>query len=172
MTPSSSADHREIMLRVARPDEAAHVVSILEEAAQWLTARDILQWTPGTFSQDEVRQWMSTGTVLVAWRDAEAIGTITFSLKDDELWQALPPARARYIYKLAVRRGVAGAGVSLRLLHAAETAMREQGCAVARLDCWAGNDALQQLYNANGYSVRGSVAEQDWECALLEKALA
>ena len=161
-----------LLIRATRPDEIEQVVSILEEAAQWLTTRGIHQWPPGGFSADEVLHWQQVGIVLPAWHGATAIGTITVTFHNEDLWQSMPPIQAGYVAKLAVRREVAGQDVGVQLLHAAENVARERGCAVVRLDCWAGNAALRRFYTEAGFTLRGIVAEETWECALFEKALA
>lgn len=168
-------DRMPIAIRPASADEAATVLSILVEAAQWLMSRGIRQWAIDDFSLMEVARWQRDGLVLLAWQDAAATGTISIAWQDEELWQTVPPARAGYIHKLAVRRTSAGQGISVGLLSAAEDLIRAQGNTVARLDCWAGNVALRRFYTTAGYTLCQEVTERDgeqqWQCALFEKSL-
>jgi protein-tyrosine phosphatase len=146
------------------------VSDILDEAARWLTARGIPQWEPGTFTPTTVAGWQTAGVSLLAWQGSVAVGTVTIAYQADPLWATLP-GDAGYIGKLAVRRDVAGMGISQGLLHAAETHIAARGIPLARLDCWLGNTALRDFYAAAGYTFVGTVAEETWECALFQRAL-
>jgi ribosomal protein S18 acetylase RimI-like enzyme len=161
-------------IRPIQPDEIDHVVAILQEASQWLISRGIAQWNPADFDHATVTRWMSSGVVLAAWREHDAIGTVTIDEQDDGLWTGMPGA-ARYIHKLAISRHAAGQGVSRALLRAAEAHVAAQGYPSARLDCWAGNTALRRFYTNAGYTLRAIVTEttdeETWECALFEKSL-
>lgn len=157
-------------IRPAGPDEADVVVGVLQDAARWLLSRNIAQWPPEEFTAALIAQWQATGCVWLAWRQNDAVGTIALAFQDDPLWHTVP-GPAAYIHKLAVRRTVAGQGISRALLRAAEDEAVLRGLPAVRLDCWAGNTALRQFYTAAGYTLRGLVPEASWECALFEKML-
>lgn len=166
MLPEPSA----ITCSIAHAENLPLVCDILEEAAAWLNAHGISQWTPGSFTLEEVMAWQRTGVLLLAWQGDTPVGTVTVAFTDDALWQNVP-GDAGYIYKLAVRRRVAGTGVSRVLLRAAETYIAQAGKSLARLDCWLGNTALHAFYVSAGYTLVGSVAEETWECALFARTL-
>jgi GNAT superfamily N-acetyltransferase len=171
---AEAQDRAAILVRPAAQAEVAVVVSILAEAAAWLMSQGVPQWQQGDFTTQAVEHWMHQGVVLLAMRQQAAIGTVALmaeNAEDAALWQGMPTTPAMYVHKLAVRRAVAGQGISLALLQAAEGLAREGGNAVVRLDCWAGNVALRRFYQGAGYTLCGMVAEQDWECALFEKRL-
>jgi GNAT superfamily N-acetyltransferase len=163
-----------IVIRAADPTEAPLVAALLAEVAQWLRDHSILQWDPAEFTPALVARWQAMGVVLLAWHGDEAIGTVSLSLHDDPLWRDVP-APAVYLHKLAVRRSVAGQGVSHALLRASAAWAAAQGARVIRLDCWAGNAKLRAFYANAGYTLHSitveTLSEESWECARFEMLL-
>ncbi|MBA3826766.1 MAG: GNAT family N-acetyltransferase [Ktedonobacterales bacterium] len=164
------AQQAPIHYSIAEAQTLPLVRDILEESAQWLAQRGSPQWEPGSFTPAVVAAWQTDGVSLLAWQGARAIGTITVGYAADPLWAALA-GDAGYIYKIAVRRAVAGTGVSLGLLRAAEAHIVARGKPLARLDCWLGNTALRAFYTASGYDLVGTITEETWACALFQRDL-
>ncbi|OLB57739.1 MAG: hypothetical protein AUI01_03970 [Ktedonobacter sp. 13_2_20CM_2_56_8] len=51
---SLSTSSGTITIAQAQPSDIDIVISILEEAGQWLLERGIYQWLPGSFSRDRI----------------------------------------------------------------------------------------------------------------------
>jgi ArsR family transcriptional regulator, virulence genes transcriptional regulator len=71
-TPSST-----ITIAQAQPSDIDIVISILEEAGQWLLERGIYQWLPGSFRRDRIASTFELGQVYLAKQGEEVIGTLT-----------------------------------------------------------------------------------------------
>jgi len=68
---------------------------------------------------------------------------------------------ALYLHGFAVRRALAGRGISLAMLTWAAERRREAGKPLLRLDCVAHNARLVRYYDEAGFSRRGTV-ESRW----------
>lgn len=148
------------------------MISILEEAGQWLLERGIYQWLPGSFSRDRIANSIESGQIYLAKQGEEAIGTLTLQWSDKLMWGDVP-ADAGYVHRLAIRRAFAGMGLGRMLLQWAEDTVASAGKRYLRLDCWTDNPALRQYYERAGYICRGEIAfqskQQIWKASLYEK---
>jgi GNAT superfamily N-acetyltransferase len=140
------------------------VLGVLDEAAGWLSARDVQQW-PLRFPARLVRPGVEAGHTWLGYLDGVAAATITLTWADP-LW---PPddGLAGYVHRLAVRRTAAGLGA--RLLEWAAGAIRDEGRSVLRLDCVATNARLRAYYESAGFRHRGDVREAGGPRALLSR---
>jgi GNAT superfamily N-acetyltransferase len=151
--------------------EVDDVFSILNEAAQWLWDRGIPQWQPGSIKREKYVQLAESGALWLARQNSEIVGTVTLLWSDPEIWGP-DDGKAGYIHKLAVKRAVAGQGVSTLLLRTIESQIRAAHRSLARLDCWAGNNMLRRFYSNQGYTLLDAFVEETWEVARFEKHVA
>jgi ribosomal protein S18 acetylase RimI-like enzyme len=165
-----------VTVRPAKHDDAATFAAIHEEVASWLWARGIRQWQPGTFPIKWVEDAIARGEVYVACESGAVIGAVMLQDADPDTWgEASLVDPAGYIHGLRVRRSVAGRGVGRALIAWAERELMARGKRIARLDCWAANDALCAYYEQVGYRRVGTRTFTDgpepFGAALFEKAL-
>jgi GNAT superfamily N-acetyltransferase len=151
---------------VAAESELETVLGIMDEAAAWLHSVGISEQWPRSFSADHgsVQEWkafVAAGTVYLGKLDGAAMSSVVlevhpFSHPVEPTWPdgALD---AVLLYRLAVRRSVAGTGVAADLLAWAAGFTRQQGKQELRLDCWAGNTRLKRYYKEAGFEYRGDV---------------
>jgi GNAT superfamily N-acetyltransferase len=139
--------------QIAAPGQAGDVLSVLNEAADWLRARGISQW-PERFDPSWVDDAIHRGETWLVRVDGMLSGTVTLDWSDP-VWSDAGGAAA-YVHRLAVRRQAAGLGAVI-LAWAADTA-RQRGCQALRLDCVAFNPRLRAYYEAAGFAHRGDVA--------------
>jgi len=168
-----STDIGEIEIVQAQLSDGDDVVAILEEAAQWLSDRGIIeQWEPGSFiaHRSRIDQNIIEGQVYLAKLGDQLVGTLTIQWSDRETWGDVPD-NAGYVHRLAVRRQYAGHDIGSHLLEWAEKIVASEGRAFLRLDCWSGNAALCQYYERCGFTNRGltNFGEGDWYATLFEK---
>jgi GNAT superfamily N-acetyltransferase len=149
---TSMRNNAEIRFRVARPDQAAEVLSVLDEAAAWLQERDIDQW-PARFEPSWVEDAIRRGETWLVEADGSVEATVTLDWSDP-VW-ADTEGSAGYVYRMAVRRQGAGLG-SVIVAWAAEVSLR-RGCGALRLDCVTSNGRLRAYYEAAGFEWRGDV---------------
>lgn len=165
-----------VTLRLATPDDATTFAAIHEEVARWLWARGIHQWQPGTFPITWIEDAIARGEVYVACENGAVIGAVMLQEADSDTWgEASLVELAGYIHGVRVRRSVAGRGVGRALIAWAERELAARGKRLARLDCWAANDALCAYYERAGYRRVGARTFTDgpepFVAALFEKAL-
>ena len=138
--------------RVATPDQAAEVLSVLDEAAAWLAARGIAQW-PTRFELSWVADAISRGETWLVEAGGAVAATVTLDWSDP-LW-ADADGGAGYLHRMAVRRN--GAGLGPVILGWAADVARRRGCDALRLDCVTSNGRLRAYYEAAGFAHRGDV---------------
>jgi GNAT superfamily N-acetyltransferase len=147
--------------------DADLVLDILEEAARWLSARGIEQWSSPLRLRRRVMEAFEHGDSYLAWDGGRAVGTLSLQTTDVPFWGERPPD-ALYLHRLAVRRSHPGLG--RWLIEWAEEAARAAGKAYVRLDCMAGNPGIRELYERAGYRHRGDVDRvAGWLASLYEK---
>jgi GNAT superfamily N-acetyltransferase len=144
------------------------VLSILEEAAQWLVYRGIDQWQPGSFSRRRIADRIERGEMYLAELRGRAVGTLALQWSDEETWGDVP-ADAGYVHGLAIRREFAGKGLGRELLRWAEERVAASDKKYLRLDCVAENRALNEYYRRAGFSYRGGALVWGLEVSLYEK---
>jgi GNAT superfamily N-acetyltransferase len=145
-------NNAEIRFRIARPDQAAEVLSVLDEAAAWLQRRGIAQW-PARFEPSWVEDAIRRGETWLVESDGAVAATVTLDWADP-VW-ADAEGSAGYVHRMAVRRRGAGLG-SVIIGWAAQVA-RRRGCGALRLDCVTSNGRLRAYYEAAGFEWRGDV---------------
>ncbi|WP_438446093.1 GNAT family N-acetyltransferase [Gorillibacterium sp. sgz5001074] len=164
-------------LRIARAseEELPAVLELWLEAADWIWSKGILQWRPGSFTMETVREHHARTELYTAWGDGgngELAGTFSLQWSDPFIWQERNDAeQAGYIHRLAVARGWKGRRIGERLLACAEDFIREAGRSRARLDCMADNARLNRFYREAGYVYQARMDRQHWSASLFEKIL-
>ena len=158
----------EIGIVQARASDLDTVLSILEEAAQWLVSRGIDQWQPGSFSRQRIADRIERGEMYLAELRGRAVGTLALQWSDEETWGDVPED-AGYIHGLAIRRAFAGKGLGRELLRWAEDKVAASGKEYLRLDCIAENRSLNEYYGRAGFSYRGEALVWGLEVSRYEK---
>jgi tRNA (guanine37-N1)-methyltransferase len=130
----------ELVIEPARPDDAGEL-STLQLAAYLSEGQATLSVPPLTQTLDEMRDSLSTGTVLVARRGHRLVGSVRGEPKDDDVW---------YIGRLMVAPDLWGQGIGSELMAAIE------GCAppgTTRLRLLTGAPSEHNLahYRRRGY---------------------
>lgn len=162
-----------IRVRQADPGELSIVAGLLGEASAWLESRGRAGW-PRPFPVATLGATLAFGPTYLAWDGGTAAGTFALHRTDLRFWgerPAEPAGFARYLHKLAVRRGYPGLGRELVAL--AERLAREGGAVRLRLDCRADNLGIRFYYDAAGFEYRGEISGPGFDTvyALYEKSL-
>ena len=148
-------------------------LDLLEEAGEWLFARGIPQWPPGSNRAQEplLRAQLERGVLLLARREGLLAGGCLVTRDPYAAW-AHRPGEAAYLHKLAVARDAAGLGLGARIVVEAERWTRAQGVPRLRLDCFEGSARMRTYYRDLGFRELEVVAEHDYQVRLFEKDLA
>ena len=144
------------LLTIARAGAADYdgVMTILREAADWISARGNPPWNHWYMAAGEriLRDRLVHHEVYLARRDAVAVGTVTIQWNDAETWgERGLDGHAGYIHGIAISRSVGGMRVGERLLEWAVETIAARGRQFARLDTIASNAALCRYYEERGF---------------------
>jgi len=140
-----------IQIRQAEPRDAAHVSSILCEAAEWLESIGQPLWQPEELTPESIANDVGAGLHFVEWNSNDPVGVVRFQLRDDMFWPDVPEGESAFIHRLAVRRSVAGIGLSKQMLDWAKARTRSFGLRFLRLDC-VPRPKLCAVYERNGFT--------------------
>jgi len=142
----------------AQRNELPIILDLLDEAAVWLRARDILQWPPRFSDVDDWRaariaSYVEDGQAWLVRISSEVVATFTIGAADPDYADGWPdgPDDALYIFRMAVRRAWAGRNLGGRILDWASARALARGHKWLRLDCHRDNTALQNYYEARGF---------------------
>lgn len=143
------------------PDELDPVVQVLNEAAQRLHHKGVVQW-PRSFADDgghrlrTLRKRAERGQVfLFSGRKGEVpLGTITLTDKPDpDFAHGWPSGSALYAYRVARADRAAGLGIGAKMLEFANFQAWSAGYPWVRLDCSRTNTALHSYYLNQGFEL-------------------
>jgi ribosomal protein S18 acetylase RimI-like enzyme len=140
---------------LAQPSDLEGVLSILEEARQWLLAKGIPEQWPRPHPPEAIAWRIECRETYLAYHHGQAIATFTLQGSDVQTWGDLP-GEAMYVHGLAVRRAFAGQQIGEQLLQLAAEICTAMGKPYLRLDCWAGNTTLSQYYERVGFERCGA----------------
>ena len=158
-------------------DDLANLVAFRNEAARWLAARGIDQWSGPWPSEDLMVEGMlrniDAGETFIVWDDDDTpAATITINRwAKPELWTEQERAEpALYAHKVTVDRAYGGQGLGAELLDWAGTHAADEGADWLRVDVWTTNDKLQQYYRDQGFAhVRTVVLPHNPSGALFQR---
>jgi GNAT superfamily N-acetyltransferase len=142
-----------VTIRQAGPKDTSAIVSLLQEAAAWLTARGSVMWRDDELRERHIDEAVRQGQFFVAILDDAVVGTVKFQLEDERFWPDLPTGEAAYIHRLAVRRECARGLVAPVLLEWAASEARTRGRRYLRLDCEASRHRLRSVYETAGFTL-------------------
>lgn len=168
-------------IRIAGPEALAGFIALAEAQAEWLWARGIRQWKPGSIRAEQagLGRKLSQGWLVAAvvpgpsGAEPEIVGGCLLTRLAPPQWHgrtATAPGAA-YLERLAVARPVAGRGLSHAVVAACEDLARRHRLDALRLDCWAGNETLKALYRGLGFQEVAEQTSEGYRVTLFEKRL-
>ncbi|MFD8676321.1 GNAT family N-acetyltransferase [Streptomyces seoulensis] len=149
-----------MIIAPATPDDLAVLLAFRKEAAAWVGALGIDQWSR-PYPADRLLATIEAGTVFMV-RDGEATAaTITLTPDAEEgLWtDAELSEPSLFVNKLTVARTHAGRNIGGRLLDWAGDRAYRASAQWLRLDAWTTNEPLQRYYRKQGFEHVRTVRE-------------
>lgn len=140
-----------ISVRQATLNDLSTVSSILSEAALWLKQQNMALWEKKETSLEGICQDVELGLFYIAFYEDAAVGVIKFQTEDLVFWSDIPQESSAFIHRLAVRRSLAGHGISTALMQWAIEESRDLGKQFLRLDCAAERLRLRRVYENFGF---------------------
>jgi GNAT superfamily N-acetyltransferase len=148
----------------ATPADLSTVFALLAEAAHWLKAQGVGQWTHylDTEPPEDLPDALRAGEVWLVCRHGKPVATISLQMApadwDRGIWGAAVDESAAYVHRLAVSRAAAGAGLGDAMLDWAEAKARSAGKRYVRLDCVGHNQKLNAYYQRR-FAFAGEAAQ-------------
>ncbi len=145
----------QLVVRRGGPQDIDVLVGLFDDAVAWLVARgQPEQWGSEPFSQRpdgrrRVNALATGGGLWVAEAGGEPVGALVVG----DAPEYAPPVdyRELYIELLLTARRHAGKALGGRLIEVALREARTAGCAIIRVDCWAGAPRLVRWYEQQGF---------------------
>ncbi len=134
-------------IRLAAPEDAAAILRLTQAA--FALHGDLLDPPSSVFheTEEDVRQAIHEGAVIVATRDAELLGAARV--------RPLPEQQALYCGRLAVDPGTQGAGVGSDLMSAVEQRAADEGYAAVVLGVRVQLEGNLRFFAKRGYTLIG-----------------
>ena len=150
---------KELRIIAAQDGDLDRFIDLMEELADWLEARGINQWRPGTFrlSTDFYAASIKQGEVQLAFLDEVLVGALRLLLREPIVWPDVIGDDAVYVYNLAVRRAWARQQFGRRMLEWTAGRAASLGRSYVRLDCMSDNGFLREYYRRAGFAERGEI---------------
>jgi GNAT superfamily N-acetyltransferase len=159
-------------IRAGRPQDAAAVLALFDEAVAWLVARGQTgQWGTEPFSRHEARiarvtEWAAGGGLRMAeTATGEALGALVVGVHPEWVKPASEPER--YVEALVTSRAHAGEDIGGALVRRAIEETRAAGVALLRVDCWAGAPPLVAWYERQGFGRSATFELDGWHGQVL-----
>jgi GNAT superfamily N-acetyltransferase len=163
-------------IRDGRPQDAAIVVALFDEAVEWLVARGQTgQWGTEPFSAVERRvtaaaEWAASGGLRIAEdADGRPVGAIVLGSRP--AWVKPADRPERYVEALVTSRAHAGEDIGGALVRRAVAEARAAGVTLLRVDCWAGAPPLVAWYERQGFHRSGTFELDGWRGQVLSMDL-
>jgi ribosomal protein S18 acetylase RimI-like enzyme len=161
-------------IRIAGPEALPTFIAFAEDAADWLWARGIRQWRPGSIraEESELARRLGEGWLVIATVGGETVAGCLLTRLVPPCWQGRADStavRAAYLERLVVARTYAGRGLSRAVVGACEELAREERIGALRLDCWAGNEPLKVFYRGLGFRDVAELMSMGDRLCLFEK---
>jgi GNAT superfamily N-acetyltransferase len=174
-----------LVIRDGSPSDAEIVVSLFDEAIEWLVARcrqgiprcdgglvadQTGQWGSQPFSAKDARvsqaaEWAASGGLRIAELAGYSVGALVLGARPP--WVAQADRSERYIEALVTSRRFAGKDVGGALVRRAIAETRAAGVSLLRVDCWAGAPGLVAWYERQGFRRSGTFAVNGWHGQVL-----
>lgn len=159
------------MLRIeqAQASDLGTVLSVLDEAAQWLSERGIEQW-PARFSGDatwridRIRDYLEAGQTYLMREDEHVAACMTLTPDaDPDYAHAWPdgPQAGGYVHRMATRNVYRGRDLGNLMLDWAGHQVAGWPRPWLRLDCHRHNRDLQVYYERRGFQRVATVESPD-----------
>ncbi|MDN6885752.1 GNAT family N-acetyltransferase [Variovorax sp. CAN2819] len=157
-----------MQIEQARPEEAATVAAVLDEAAQWIAGEGRPLWSAADVGLEREQRDTDAGGYFIAREGGEVAGVVRLDLEDPAFWPEMEAGTSLYLHKLAVRRAFAGRGVPSLLIDFARERAHDLRRPFLRLDCVADRAPLRALYERFGFSLHSVIQKGERAFARFE----
>ena len=161
-----------------------HYTELLTHEAE--TGRSTTNWSLGVYpTRQTAAAALAAGTLWVLARKGEPVASVILNHHQDDFYATIgwqypaPPEQVLVVHTLCIPPRYAGQGLGRECVSHIKQQAAAMGCAVIRLDTWAGNVPAVTLYRKNGFSLCGRAQvlfqgkiPEELVCALAHQASA
>jgi GNAT superfamily N-acetyltransferase len=158
------------------PDALDQIMALMQEAADWLQAREIRQWR--RMHSDEGRAFVAarfaTDDVFLVYQGETPVATFTLRWEESTMWgEAGFDGQAGYLHGFTVSRRIGGQGVGMALLVWAAARVAVRGRRYLRLNTASvtGNPGICRYYERAGFRSCGEAMYLGGPTALYEREI-
>lgn len=137
-----------------------HYTELLTHEAE--TGRSTTNWSLGVYpTRQTAAAALAAGTLWVLEREGEPVASVILNHHQDDFYATIgwqypaPPEQVLVVHTLCIPPRYAGQGLGRECISRIKQQAAAMGCAVIRLDTWAGNIPAATLYQKNGFSLCG-----------------
>ena len=137
-----------------------HYTELLTHEAE--TGRSTTNWSLGVYpTRQTAAAALAAGTLWVLEREGEPVASVILNHHQDDFYATIgwqypaPPEQVLVVHTLCIPPRYAGQGLGRECVSRIKQQAAAMGCAVIRLDTWAGNIPAATLYQKNGFSLCG-----------------
>lgn len=152
-------------IKTAKAEDAPRVIDILHGAAHWLNSTGKPMWQLDELDPIQIEKDVVAGQFYLAYFDGEPVGTFKLIWQDLEYWPEYDDSSAGYVHRLAIKRELAGLGLSQCMLHFAANECSNNNKNYLRLDCAKLIKKLQRFYESTGFQFHSYFDHGDYEVA-------
>ena len=153
--------------------DVAQMMRLIDERIAWMDANGIDQWNNSHYREHYPEEYyvdaVQAGRLYVLYQKMSGkVVAGAVLLEKDGRWDVITSS-AYYVHNLVAAIDAKGAGK--RMLEEIENLCRLNGKKFLRLDCSAGNKALNRWYESLGFRHVGAVIDGEYTGNLMEKKL-
>ncbi len=141
------------MVKKATNSDIMVICSILQEASNWCNENGISNWSKEELTWEGLNKYYNCDEFYLGYVGNEAISVMVLLDYDSKFWGKIPKGESIILHKLAVRRSVAGQGVSIKMINYAKERAKSIGVNTLRLDTIKDRYKLRELYEKQGFKL-------------------
>jgi len=159
-------------LQIVEDKDVSIVADILSSAVRRKLDYGDQAWGSRDWTDDEIREVMTRGTVYLIKQEYEYVGTVSIQWDDEKMW-GTQNSKAAYIHRLATKESFKGQGLGEKAIDWVEEQATKNGCTFLRLDCEEKNKGLCGYYEKLGFIKVGTKSSEnsDYVAALYERPI-
>ncbi|PJI08171.1 MULTISPECIES: GNAT family N-acetyltransferase [Clostridium] len=144
------------MIKQAEEHDTLVIEEILLDAVMWMEKNKLQnQWNEDSIKWSSLSKDYQINDFYIDYQDGVPVGCMAITDLDTKYWAEIPKGKSLYLHKLAVKREVAGKGVSKELIKFAQNLLSKNGINFLRLDCNSKRNKLRMLYENEGFICTG-----------------
>ena len=150
------------MIKQAEEQDTLVIEEILFDALIWMEKNNLQnQWNEKSIKWNSLSKNYKISDFYIDYQNGVPVGCIAITDLDSEYWPEIQKGKSLYIHKLAVKRVIAGKGVSKELINFAKKLSVKNGIDSLRLDCNLQRNKLRMLYENEGFIYAGKIKSKN-----------